>query len=93
VDTREAHALLRAELAVWRRKPYGELIALVGHARHTERRGESGAEYQLEMDVLWDDEPGGDIRVMGSIDDGGWRALAPLTESFILSKTGEFIGE
>jgi hypothetical protein len=29
---------------------------------------------------------------MGGIDDGGWSAFAPLTESFILSPTG-FIGE
>jgi hypothetical protein len=29
----------------------------------------------------------------GSIDDGGWRAFSPLTESFILAKTGTFVGE
>jgi hypothetical protein len=31
--------------------------------------------------------------VLGSIDDGGWRAFAPLTRSFIKSPDGTFVGE
>ena len=65
----------------------------MGESRHVDRVGRSGAQYQLEMEVMWDHKPDRDIRVISSIDDGGWRALAPLTVSFILSKTGEFVGE
>ena len=43
--------------------------------------------------VIWDDEPGGNVRVMVSIDDGGLRAFVPMTESFIKSPSGEFVGE
>ncbi len=35
------------------------------------------------MQVIWDGKPNDDIRVMGLIDDGGWRAFIPLSEDFI----------
>ena len=53
----------------------------------------AGREYQTEVNVLWDDRPGGNIRVIGSIDDGGLRAFAPLTDSFIKAPDGSFVGE
>ena len=55
--------------------------------------GPSGASYQVDIQVRWDDEPNGDIRVLAGIDDGGWRAFAPLTEDFILGPDGRFVGE
>jgi len=35
--------------------------------------------------VFWDGRPGGDIRVLASIDDGGWRAFFPLTETLVVT--------
>jgi hypothetical protein len=46
-------------------------------------KGESGAEYQVLIQVHWDGKRGGDIRVIGLIDDGGWRAFVPLSADFI----------
>ena len=37
--------------------------------------------------------PGGNVRVIGSIDDGGWRAFVPLSDSFIKAADGRFVGE
>ena len=54
---------------------------------------ESGTWYQGEVQMFWDDKPDGAIRVMASIDDGGWRAFVPLTDAFILAPDGTFIGE
>jgi hypothetical protein len=31
--------------------------------------------------------------ILGSIDDGGWRALRPLCDDFILAPDGRFVGE
>jgi hypothetical protein len=45
--------------------------------------GKSGAEYQIEIQVFWDDRINGDLRVIGSIDDGKLRAFFPLTLDFI----------
>jgi hypothetical protein len=33
------------------------------------------------------------VRVIGSIDDGGWWTFKPLTEDFILAPDGTFAGE
>lgn len=46
-----------------------------------------------KVQVFWDDTPDGAIRVMASIDDGGWRAFVPLTEAFILAPDGSFVDE
>jgi len=45
------------------------------------------------MQVFVDDMSRQTLRVMGSVDDGGWRALSPLTDSFILAPDGSFVDE
>jgi hypothetical protein len=55
--------------------------------------GESGTRYQAEIEVVWDDKRDGNLRVFAAIDDGGWRAFAPLTNSFIVAPDGSFVGE
>src|SRR5438874_858878 len=54
-------------------------------------RSERGT--RVEVEALWDDRPDGNVRVMGSIDDGGWRAFVPLTESFVMACDGSLVGE
>jgi hypothetical protein len=49
--------------------------------------------YQIEIEVFWDNQRGGNVRVMGSIDDGGWRAFMPLTRDFIKAPDGSFVSE
>jgi len=58
-----------------------------------ETETESGAVYQVEILAFWDGVAEGDLRVVVSVDDGGWRAIVPLTEDFIVSPDGSFVGE
>ena len=90
----EAKALLAKELEGWRQRPYVDLASLVGGDPVTgEVIGEKGEFYQFEIQVFWDRNPGGDIRVLGAIDDGGIRAFFPLCDDFILASDGSFVGE
>ena len=75
----EAKWLLLRNLVGWRRRPHDELRALIDQEHHVQVPGRSGTEYQIEIEAVWDREPGGDIRVLGSIDDGRRRACCPLT--------------
>ncbi len=94
MDKNEAKCLLAKELKGWRRRTYADLVSLVdGEATTGELLGESGAHYQFEIQVFWDDKPAEDIRVFGSIDDGGIRAFFPLTDGFIMSPDGSFVDE
>jgi len=93
MDNAEAAALLKAHLAAYRLRPYSELLTMRGKPQVAELRGDSGGRYQVEVEVFWDDRPGGALRVRGSIDDGGWRALRPLCDDFILAPDGRFVGE
>lgn len=93
MDTLEARQVLAAELKTYQAKPYAELVQLRGGAIISEQTGPSGAHYQLEVQVMWDGQSNGAIRVIEAVDDGGWRAFIPLTESFIKLPNGDFVGE
>jgi hypothetical protein len=92
MDKAEALALLGAHLQAWRQRSYAELTALIGSQGCTELVGASGATYYVEVQPFWDAKPGGDIRVIGAIDDGGFRTFVPLTVDFILAPDGHFVG-
>jgi hypothetical protein len=89
----EPKSLLSQELSRYRELPYAELFSLIDDIEAFERAAPSGVTYQIEMQVFVDDESRRTLRVMGSIDDGGWRAFSPLSDSFILSPDGSFVGE
>jgi hypothetical protein len=55
--------------------------------------GPSGTRYQLEIQAMWDRNPGGKLRILGCIDDGGWRAFVPVTDDFLIDPDGRFVGE
>ena len=90
----EAIEIVQAELESYRSKPYSELVSLVdGEPIVGQKLGLSGKEYQFEIIVYWDDKPDGDVRVIGNVDDGGWRAYFPLGTSFIKAPDNTFVGE
>ena len=60
---------------------------------HKEAIGPSGTEYQIETLAVWDSRSEGDLRIVVSIDDGGLRAIAPMTDGFIMHPDGSFVGE
>ena len=77
MDRDEALGLLNAKLDDYRKMPYTELVSNIDSNQVIEIVGLSGVEYQIEIQVMWDHKPNGDIRVMGAIDDGGLRAVGP----------------
>jgi hypothetical protein len=93
MDKQEAGSLLRERLAEYRRLPYPDLAARVGTDEQGEVVGPSGVRYQTEIEIVWDSRPGGAVLVLGSIDDGGWRAFLPLCDSFAVAPDGTFLGE
>ncbi len=94
MDELEAKGILAQQIERLRGMSHAELQRFVKDEEHLETKGESGVEYQVEVLALWDEgRPGGNLRVMVSIDDGGWRAFKPLTEDFIIAPDGSFVGE
>ena len=79
MDRSEALKLLNAKLDDYRKLSYAELAAKIGDEEVVEVTGPSGTVFQIEIQITWDGKPNGDVRVLGAIDDGGWRAFLPLT--------------
>jgi hypothetical protein len=89
MDREEAQWLLNAKLDEYRKLSYDQLAARVGDEEFPEVVGASGTQYQIEIQVVWDDKPGGEVRVLAAIDDGGWRAFVPLCDSLLITPDGE----
>ena len=90
----DARARLQELLDDYRRESYRELQRLMDVPDTRVVRGASGAEYQVEVEAMWDDKPNGDLRVMGTIDDSAlWSSILPLTHGFIITSDGRFVGE
>jgi hypothetical protein len=94
MDEEEATRVLRDELSRYRVWTYTALQRLIGSPEAYEVIGPSGAVYQIEIEAMWDARIGRNLRVLGSIDDGGgWRAFMPLCEDFIVAPDGTIVGE
>ena len=88
-----AREILRRELSAWRAKSFRELVEFIDHVHTAEILGADNHRYQIEIQSFWDSNRRDNVRVLGSVDEGAWRAFKPLTESFIVAPDGEFIGE
>ncbi len=93
MDRYEARSILRNHLDRFRSRKRAELFELIAEPENFSVDGAAGLDYQLEFLAVWDDRTDGDLRVMGSIDDGGISAWLPMTEAFILAPDGSFVGE
>jgi hypothetical protein len=86
MNSDEALAILNAKLDDYRKMSYADLAAKIGDEEFPEVVGPSGTEYQIEIHVTWDHKPDGDIRVMGTIDDGTFRgAFKPVCSDLIVT--------
>ena len=88
MNREEAMSLLDAKLDEYRKLGYDGLAERVGDEEVSESVGPSGVRYQMEIQIVWDDKPSGDVRVLGSIDDGGWRAFLPVCDSLLVTPEG-----
>lgn len=89
----EAEGLITSALAKYREWSWLDLCPLIDEPVHFDVVGASGAQYQVEISAVWESAPQGNVLVIGSIDDGGWRAWSPLSKSFIKAPDGRFVGE
>jgi len=72
-------------LSRYKSRPFAELLELLEEGHRFEITAPSGKEYQIEIQAFWNTNPDGDLRVIGSIDDGRWRAYFPLTDGLVVS--------
>jgi hypothetical protein len=94
VNRREAKTILRTELEKLRAFSYPELVSRLLDRKETLTiAAPSGKRYYVELQAQWDDVPDQNLRVFGSIHDGGWRRFLPLAQLFIRAPNGSFIGE
>jgi hypothetical protein len=96
MDKVEAREILEKELLRFRRMSYADLYEQIKSENVVQRMGASGVLYTIEIEVFLDDprEKEGPLRVLASIDDGGFfAAFSPLSSNFIIDREGKFTGE
>ena len=80
--------MLEAQLEEWRRRPYAELAREVGQWRRFETTGPSGQRYEGDIQLFWRGGAHGSVKVVASIDDGGWQTFVPLMTNFTVTPDG-----
>lgn len=84
MDNQQASEILERELESFRQEPYSELVRRIGlEPVVLERAGKGTTAFIVEIEFMWDGPEGGNVLVIGSVDDGGCRAFVPITRSFI----------
>jgi hypothetical protein len=93
MDKTEAQSVLDQEFASFSRRSYADLVTTIDHPQVTRAKGPSGTTYNVEFNVFYDDSHRKqDLRIMGSIDDGGTRTfMLPLTKTEIMKPSGELV--
>ena len=76
----EARRLAALRLQELRQVPYADLRSSNGTET---RQGQDGVAYQVQTQSWVEDAATGEIRVMVSVDDGGWSAFLPVSTDFI----------
>ena len=82
----EAEAELRRVVAEHEGKDYAFWAGHIGQKKLLEFTAQSGTWYQGSVEVFWDDKPGGAIRVLFALDDGGVGAYHPIASSLLLDQ-------
>jgi hypothetical protein len=89
----EASSIAEERIGRLRGLTYASLAAHVDQHPVTETVERHGVIYHLQTAYHWDSHPGGNVRVIVAVDDGGIRAFVPFTSDFIKSPSGQFVGE
>ena len=94
VDKDEAKSVLQMHLDMRKNLSYTELADRIKKqtVEVIEVTGPSGSKYCLEIEARWDAQPGGAIRVLACIDDGGTSSLIPISADFIVNPDGSISG-
>jgi hypothetical protein len=93
MDIQEAQTVLTEQLLPYRGEGYKALQRLLAAPDIFEIQGPSGSAYRLQIEAVWDDRPGGTLRVFGLLEDGeGLSTFAPITGEFTIVSTGAIIG-
>ena len=95
MDKKEAKIIANRVIERYRRRSYDELVNMIDNSEWIDERAESGTEYQIQVQVFWDDEDNGIIRCFAAIDNGGILSFMfpQISEDFLMNSNNEFIGE
>ncbi|MEX2286123.1 MAG: hypothetical protein WD648_03475 [Planctomycetaceae bacterium] len=96
----EKRSILSKHLSKFRAWSYDQLVERIDRDRRehdclesVEGVASDGTEYQMEFNVFWDDKRGGDVRVLGDLTAEPQTYTSDVTDDFIMSPDGRFVGE
>lgn len=106
MDHEEKRRVLAERLAEFRSWSYDALVAKIEYTlicdclEHFEETYSNGTGYQMEFNVFWDGEEGGNVRVFGDLNanrhlpiPGTGVYTSQVPDSFIMAPDGSFVGE
>lgn len=94
MNQKEAKQILDSIVGQYHKKSYAELVELInGDIGFFHVKGESGREYEIEIDVFWENKERGNVRFDAILDTGVISSFFPMRETFIKNPQDEFVEE
>jgi hypothetical protein len=94
MDNSEARRVALNEVRVLREMAWADLRdRYLDSPKTVEVEGPSGTRYQVKTHAVWDGKRVAISAFSWRWTTAGWRAFLPLSESFIVSPDGSFVGE
>lgn len=82
MNTQQAEAVLEEIISEFGNLSYEHLAGMIGQKPHRRRVHD----FNVVIEVVWDNKADGDVRVLGAIDDGSIRAFLPLSRDEIVCR-------
>lgn len=91
----EANEILSKHFTLLKNTNYSELKGYLHPDKYSVREftGISGRIYRINIKASWVDKKEGSIKIRIAVDDGGISYFYPLTNEFILTRYGGFVGD
>lgn len=93
MDRARAAEIAEQHIARLSTRSFEMLQLLVDEPERHEAQGTAGRIWQVDIEAFWELTPGGNLRVIVSVDGGGISAWVPVTRAFVISPSGAFVDE
>lgn len=91
MDRARAAAIAEEYVSRLSARPFVELRALVDEGEQHQEEGIAGRTFTVDVEAFWELSPGGNLRVIVSVDGGGLSAWNPVTRHFVMSPSGALV--
>lgn len=85
MNRKDAKLLADGKISELELKPYATFLDKIGTVDTLSVDSSDGGSYNIEIQYFWDNKPNESIRILVSVDYGGWSTIFPVSSSTVIT--------